>query len=191
MDGRWYPSNGRAVYESDWVNVELFDVELPDKSTIEHHAVTVSTGEGAGMLAHDAEKGVLLIWRHRFITDTWGWELPAGVVDEKEMPKQAALRELTEETGWKAEKANKLFTFHRMPGVLNDVTHLFHTDSVTFEGPGRDANEAADVAWMTLEQIETAIKKGEVTDAFTVTSLLYAMKFGPLSDNPDTDKPVE
>lgn len=182
MDGKWHASNGRPVYESEWVNVELYDVELPDKSTTEHHVVKVTSGQGAGIVAHDSEKGVLLVWRHRFVTDTWGWELPSGSIDDKETPKKAALRELTEETGWKSEKADSLFAFHRMPGVLDQIDHAFYTDEVTWVGPGRDANEAADVAWMSLEQIKTAIQKSEVTDAFTVTSLLYAMNFGPLSN---------
>ncbi len=35
----------------------------------------------AGTVVVDAERGVLLLWRHRFITGTWGWEIPAGGVD--------------------------------------------------------------------------------------------------------------
>jgi 8-oxo-dGTP pyrophosphatase MutT (NUDIX family) len=27
-----------------------------------------------------------MIWRHRFITDTWGWEVPAGWADDGEEP---------------------------------------------------------------------------------------------------------
>jgi 8-oxo-dGTP pyrophosphatase MutT (NUDIX family) len=43
---------------------------------------------------HDPDRGVLLLWRHRFITDSWGYEIPAGGVDEGETPAQAATREL-------------------------------------------------------------------------------------------------
>ncbi len=45
-------------------------------------------------------RGVLLLWRHRFITDTWGWEIPAGGIDPGETPPDAAARETLEETGW-------------------------------------------------------------------------------------------
>ncbi len=40
-----------------------------------------------------------LLYRHRFITGRWGWELPAGAADPGEDPAAAAARELTEEAG--------------------------------------------------------------------------------------------
>ena len=33
-------------------------------------------------------RGVLLLWRHRFTTDTWGWEVPAGRIDPGESPER-------------------------------------------------------------------------------------------------------
>jgi 8-oxo-dGTP pyrophosphatase MutT (NUDIX family) len=41
------------------------------------------------------------MWRHRFTTDSWAWELPMGLVEESESPEGAAAREVLEETGWR------------------------------------------------------------------------------------------
>lgn len=181
MDGKWRKTSVKRTYENEWVNVDIVDVELPDHSLVAHHIITVMSGHGAGMLVHDPEKGVLLLWRHRFITDQWGWELPGGAVETNESPKQAAMRELTEETGWKANNVEPLLNFHRMPGIADDTCHVYFTKVVEWVGPGRDINEAADIAWLTLDQIKTAIQKNEVTDGMTITSLLYAMQFGSLT----------
>jgi len=35
-----------------------------------------------------------MMWRHRFITDSWAWELPMGLVEENETPEEAAAREV-------------------------------------------------------------------------------------------------
>jgi 8-oxo-dGTP pyrophosphatase MutT (NUDIX family) len=180
MDGKWRKRGSNRVYETEWVTIDVADVELPNKTTVEHHVVRVTSGEGAGMLAFDPAKGVLLIWRHRFITEQWGWELPSGGVDGNETPKQAAMREFTEETGWKANTCAPLVVTHRMPGIADDTAHAFITRDAEFVGPGRDTNEAADISWLSVEQIKTALQKNEVTDALTVTSLLYAMQFGLL-----------
>ena len=51
-------------------------------------------------MAVDPARGVLALWRHRFITDTWGWEIPAGRLEAGETAEQAARRETLEETGW-------------------------------------------------------------------------------------------
>ena len=47
---------------------------------------------------------MLLLWRHRFITDTWGWEIPAGRVEAGEALEDAARREAIEETGWAPDR---------------------------------------------------------------------------------------
>ena len=43
----------------------------------------------------------LLLWRHRFITGSQGWEIPIGKIEPGEDPATAAARETEEETGWR------------------------------------------------------------------------------------------
>src|ERR1700731_3745759 len=101
---RWTVHGERSLYESDWVSLWLADVELPDGERFEHHLIRVP-GAAAGVVVVDPEKGVLLLWRHRFITDTWGWEVPAGRVEAGESPVEAAAREVLEGPGWRAGEA--------------------------------------------------------------------------------------
>ena len=57
----------------------------------------------------DDRDQVLMLWRHRFVPDRWGWELPGGLVDEGEEPAAAANRELAEETGYRAGRLEQVF----------------------------------------------------------------------------------
>lgn len=182
MDGKWRTHKHRDVYENEWCTVSLVDVELPDGTRIEHHAVRQPKSEegGAGVLAVNEDGHVLLMWRHRFITDTWTWELPGGMVERNESPARAAEREMAEETGWRPGKLAKSITFQPMNGLIDHTFHCFTATSATFEGPGRDPNEAADIAWMSATEIRTAIDKGDVRDGITLTALLHAFAFGPL-----------
>ena len=68
------------------MNLALTDVEIPGGDRFEHHVIRAPAG-ASGTVVVDAERGVLLVWRHRFATDTWGWEVPAGRIDEGESPR--------------------------------------------------------------------------------------------------------
>src|SRR3989442_683368 len=74
---RWTVHGERSLYESEWLRLVLVDVEIPDGDRFEHHVIRFPN-HAAGTVVRDPDRGVLLLWRHRFITDTWGWEIPAG-----------------------------------------------------------------------------------------------------------------
>ena len=74
---RWTVHGERVIYDSEWIRLALADVELPSGKRFEHHVVRMPY-EAAGTVVDDPDRGVLLLWRHRFTTDTWGWEIPAG-----------------------------------------------------------------------------------------------------------------
>ena len=61
-----------------------------------------------GVLAVDDREQVLLLHRHRFITDRGGWDLPAGAAEPGEAPAAAAAWELAEETGLSCEHLEPL-----------------------------------------------------------------------------------
>jgi hypothetical protein len=94
---RWRVHGERQIYGSRWVEVSLVDVELPDGERFEHHVVRLPSAVAVVVL-DDAEQ-VRVTWRHRFICDRWGWELPSDLVDPGEDAAETAAREVEEETG--------------------------------------------------------------------------------------------
>ena len=93
---RWIVHSEKPLYTDPWLDIRLADVELPDGRHLEHRLIR--TPPGAGTVITDEHRRVLLLWRHRFITDTWGWEIPVGRAEPGESPAQAAAREAEEET---------------------------------------------------------------------------------------------
>ena len=87
----WQRLSRRTVYSSWWVELHLDQMRLNDGRVIEHEVIH-SPREASGVAVINSERGVLMIYRHRFIPDTWGWELPAGVIDPGEDATQAASR---------------------------------------------------------------------------------------------------
>jgi 8-oxo-dGDP phosphatase len=170
---RWRVHGERALYESDWVRLTLVDVELPDGQRFEHHVVR-ATADAASLVVHDRDRGVLLLWRHRFVTDTWGWEVPAGRVDDGETPAEAARREALEETGWRPSDARLVGVYHPTNGLSDQRFHVFAADGAEHVTEP-DPNEATRVAWVPVDEVQAAIARGEVTDGFSLTSLLWTL----------------
>ncbi|MGC0414531.1 NUDIX hydrolase [Embleya sp. AB8] len=67
----------------------------------------------------DDQDRVLMMWRHRFMADRWGWEIPGGLVDLGEGPEDAALRELLEETGYRPTTSRHVVRFQPTVGMVD------------------------------------------------------------------------
>jgi 8-oxo-dGTP pyrophosphatase MutT (NUDIX family) len=170
---RWTVMGERTLYDSPWVRLAIADVVLPDGRRLDHHVVR-ATAEAAALVVHDPSRGVLLIWRHRFTTDTWGWEVPAGRVDPGETPAEAAIRETLEETGWLPSPPRPVGSFHPTNGSSDHRFHVFAGASAELVG-APDPTETARVAWLAPEEVRTAIAAGEIVDGLSLTALLWVV----------------
>ena len=141
---RWTVHGERSIYESEWVRLCMADVEVPGSRRFEHHVVRMPC-EAAGTVVHDADRGLLLLWRHRFITDTWGWEIPAGRVEPGESAEQAARRETVEETGWRPNGLSHLMTYQPANGLSDQRFNIFLGDGAVQVGsrPTRQSRSAS------------------------------------------------
>src|SRR5205823_10718939 len=167
----WTVHGERAIYTSDWMSVHFVDVELPDGSRFEYHVVR-GAGEAAGVLVHDPDKGVLLIYRHRFIVDRWGWEVPAGRVDAGESPVDAARREALEETGWRVTgELEPLCSFEPMSGRADTVFHAFYGRGAEYVGEPANVNEASRVEWIPVSEARELVRRGEIHESMSVIAV--------------------
>lgn len=169
----WKVRNERALYTDEWLDIRISDVELPDGRLLDHR--WIRTPAGAGVVAIDGAGRVLLIWRHRFITGAWGWEVPIGRVEAGETPVQAAAREFEEETGWRAGPLRHLIDVDPTPGLSDSRHHIYTTGEATQIGDPADAYESAKIEWVPLSGVRAMIGRGEIPAATTVAALLYAM----------------
>jgi 8-oxo-dGTP pyrophosphatase MutT (NUDIX family) len=168
----WRVVSERPLYTDDWVNIRIADVELPDGTHLEHRLIR--TRPGAGTAAIDHRQRVLLLWRHRFITNTWGWEIPIGRIEAGESPVDAAAREFEEETGYRPGPLRPMLRVQPTPGLTTSEHHIFRADEATEIGHA-DSNESDRVAWVPLTDLRPLIDKGEITSGTTLAALLYLL----------------
>jgi len=172
----WQVHDERTLHETEWVRLALSDVESPTGDRSDHHVVRVPAA-AAGVVIDDDERGVLLLWRHRFTTATAGWEIPAGPVADGESPDEAAEREAVEETGWRPGELRHLTTFFPHNGLSDATFHLFLTDHADQVGERQDHTAAQRVEWVSWDNVTAAIRSGEVHDGLSLTALLWVLAF--------------
>lgn len=169
---RWTVRGRRTAYESSWVNVYVDDVELPDGRHIEHHVVAMPR-PSVGAVVLDGQGNTLLIWRHRFIPDVWGWEVPAGWADPGEDPVDAVRREVLEETGWSVGRVEPMAEYNPLSGLSTMHYSAFVASEPEYVGTPTDSNETSRVAWIALEAVPELAAKGEIPDGPSLLMLSY------------------
>ena len=169
---KWTVHGERVIYDSEWMRLALTDIEIPGGPRFEHHVLRMPA-HAAGTVVADPARGVLLLWRHRFTTDTWGWEVPAGRIDAGETPAEAAAREVLEETGWRPGPLRHLTTYYPHNGTSDATFHLFVADGATEVGPPSDPSESERVEWLSIDGLRAAISAGSIGDGLSLTALLW------------------
>lgn len=178
---RWYSHGRRAVYQSDWVDVWLDDVEIPGVGRVQHHVLTFPRPSTTAVVTDD-EGRILLIWRHRFITDQWGWEVPAGWADPGEDPADAIRREIEEETGWRPDTVAELVGYNALSGISTMRFTAFHATGGRQVGTPTDPSESTRSEWFTPAEVTKLIGNDQVSDGPSLTALSFYLATRSTSD---------
>jgi 8-oxo-dGTP pyrophosphatase MutT (NUDIX family) len=168
---RWTVGDSRTLYDCPWFRLDLTDVTLPDGRQIAHHVIRVPS-PAVGVLATDADGRVLLLYRHRFITDRWGWEIPAGSVEPGEDPAVAALRELEEEAGVRCRSVCEIARFDTSNGLTDQEFYVYRATDATVSGPVSSLEESSEQRWVSLAEQRELLATGQVHDGPTMLALL-------------------
>lgn len=170
---QWKVISERALYADQWLDLRTADVELPDGRHLDHRLIRMAPS--AGVVLVDDQRRALLIWRHRFITNLWGWEIPMGMIDPGEAPAQAGAREVEEETGWRPGQLHPLLVAQPTAGIMDAAHHVFvGTDGVEVSAAA-DRFESSAIQWVPLTDVPGLIAKQDINSPSTMAALLLLL----------------
>ena len=165
------------IYRGKIIALHRDTVRFPDGSVAEFDIVRHPGAAAIVPFLNDPlgeDPQVLLLRQYRYAAGGYIYEIPAGRLDGDESPESCAARELKEETGCTAARLEFLYSMATTPGFTDEVIHVFMATDLTHGTAQREPDEFVDVIVMRLAEALELIRTGEIIDAKTALSLLYA-----------------
>lgn len=129
---------------------------------------------GFAIIALRGPDEIVLVKQYRHATAGYLWELPAGTAQAGEDPRDGAMRELREETGYVAHSMRKLWEVYPSPGILTEVMHVFVAEGLDAgEADPDEGEEDLEVRVVSLAEAWNMQEQREVRDAKTLLALLW------------------
>ena len=166
-------------------DLKLFRVRFDSlKNPRNSHAVKATILESpdwTNVVALTPEKKVVVVHQHRFGTGQTTTEIPAGIVESGETSREAAIRELREETGYVSDDWEYLGYVEPNPAFLdNRCHHWVARDAVQQSPPEPDKGEDLAVSELSLDEIRREIAEGRFRHSLAFTGLMYLFDLRPL-----------
>ncbi len=139
----------------------------------------VAIHPGGAVVVPVKEDGkIILVNQFRYPFQKKILELPAGKLEFNEDPYICAVRELEEETGYKAEKVEKLGHIYTTPGFCTEILHIYLAKALVPGNHNREEGEhGMEVFEFTLDEIEEKIKNNEIVDSKTICGIYLAFQY--------------
>ena len=166
--------NSKIEYSGEIINVRSDLIELGSgarvkKNIVEHPGSVV-------IIPKTKDDKILMVsqWRHAVQEELI--ELPAGHIDFGETPKQAAVRELQEEIGFKPKRLIPLSEIWVAPGWCNEKVYSFLALDLIASKLEADKDEDISVLEFDLDELLRMIDDGELVDAKTIVAIINYYK---------------
>jgi len=128
------------------------------------------------IIARPTPDEVILIRQYRHAAGRELIEIPAGTLHEGEDPMGCAIRELEEETGYKASKMVERAKFWTTPGFTTEFMYLYEATGLQKTKIHPDEDEVIEVDIVRSSEALQMIDDGRIQDAKTILGLLRILK---------------
>ena len=164
--------SSEKIFDGRILHIRRDTVELPGggrsfREVVDHPG-------GVCVLALDGEDRVLIVSQYRYPYNKVLRELPAGKLERGEDPREAAIRELREETGAVAGTFESLGELYPSPGYCGEIIRMYLARDLTFGEAHLDEDEFLNLERVPFDQLVEQVLSGEIRDAKTIAAVLKA-----------------
>ena len=163
--------SSQDVFDGTLLHVKKDTVRLPN-GNIAYREWIKHPGASA-VLPVTPEGRLIFVRQYRYPIQQVTLEIPAGKLDaEGEDPLDCAKRELSEETGYQAEKYTFLTKLATTVGFSNEFIYIYAAEGLTAGRQHPDEDEFINVCTLTMDEAMAKVRSGEICDANSITAVL-------------------
>ncbi len=170
--------SSEMVFEGNIIKVKVDKVSMPGGSVATRELV-MHPG-GVGIVAITKNNEIILVKQFRKAIEGAIYEIPAGKLEADEPHRACGIRELEEETGYKAERFEYLGFIYPSPGFTDEVTHVYLAKDLYSGEQNPDEDEYLDTERIPFDKAYDMVMCGEINDAKSVFGIL---KYKQMADN--------
>ena len=164
-----------TIYEGKLLNLKIKTVELPDMKYSKREIVEHPNGVATIPILNDDK--MIMVKQYRKAVEKVMLEIPAGILEVNEEPKEAALRELREETGYYTDKIKYMMEFYTSPGYCDEKIYLFLATDLKEGEAMPDPGESVEHEIHTIEELVKMANRGEIVDSKTIIGINIAKNY--------------
>ena len=166
------PLASETLYRGTFVTIACDTVRLPNGNNSKR--IVIRHPGAACVLAETPDNKIVFVRQWRYATGQALLELPAGKLDAGEDPAACALRELAEETPYRAERVEKLAEFYTAPGFCDEKMHLYRAVNISADSTLQaDEDEFVETVLLDRAAARRALDDGSIRDAKTLIALQF------------------
>ena len=164
--------SSEKIFDGRILHIRRDTVRLPDGG--EAFREVVDHPGGVCVLALDDQNRALVVSQFRYPYEKVLREVPAGKLEYGEDPREAAIRELKEETGATAGEFTSLGELYPSPGYCGEIIRMYFARQLTFGETHLDEDEFLNMERIPFAQLVEQVLSGEIRDAKTIAAVLKA-----------------
>lgn len=162
----------QEIYDGKVIHVVKDDVALDDGTTTIREVVLHN---GGVCIALKDGEYYYMVRQYRYALGKEMLEFPAGKIEKGELPDDAIVREVQEETGFKAKNIKKFGPIIPTCGYCSEKIYLYYGEKDNYVGQHFDNDERLNLEKYTFKQIKEMIKNGDIDDSKTI-ALMYRIE---------------